>query len=134
MGPEPITMAVLTSWRLGTAPPPCRSLCPLELRHEILEDVLVVPWPLVGLGVILDGEDRHLPMGHPFHRASVQVHVGDLEFRLRQGRRIDGKSVILRGDVDPPGAEVLYGLIAAAVPELQLERLPAEGESQKLVP
>src|SRR5256714_13955087 len=134
MGPEPITMAVLTSWRLGTAPPPYRGLRPLELRHEILENVLVVPRPRVGLGMVLDGEDRQLPMGHPFHRAVVQVHVSDLEFRLRQGRRIDGKAVILRGDVDPPGAEVLHGLIPAAVSELQLERLPAEGEGQKLVP
>src|SRR5947207_15628809 len=47
---------------------------------------------------------------------------------------MDGKAVILRGDVDPPGAEVLHRLIPAAVPELQLERLPAEGEGQKLVP
>src|SRR5947208_1523424 len=134
MGPEPITIAVLTSWRLGTAPPPCRGLRPLELRHEILENVLVVPRPRVGLGVVLDGEDRHLPMGHPFHGAVVQVHVGDLEFRLRQGRRIDGKAVVLRGDVDPAGAEVLHRLIPAAVPELQLERLPAEGDHDDRAP
>src|SRR2546429_9687211 len=87
MGPEPITMAVLTSWRLGTAPPPCRGLRPLELRHEILENVLVFPRPRMVLGMGLDGEDRQLPMGHPFQRAFVQVSVFNLEFRLRQVRR-----------------------------------------------
>src|SRR5256714_4785897 len=134
MGPEPITMAVLTSWRLGTAPPPYRGLRPLELRHEILENVLVVPRPRVGLGMVLDGEDRQLPMGHPFHRAVVQVHVSDFESRPGRGRRTDGKALMLRGNVAPPGAMFLHGLFPAAVPELQLKRLPAEGEGQKLVP
>src|SRR6267378_5882236 len=115
MGPEPITIAVLTSSRLGIAPPPDRGLRPLDLRHEISEDVLVIPRPRPRLRVILDGEDRQLPMGHPFHRAVVQVHMGDLELRLRKGIRIDGEPVILRRDVYTPGPEVLHRLIPAAV-------------------
>src|SRR5207247_8750169 len=98
MGPEPITMAVLTSWRLGTAPPPCRGLRPLELRHEILENVLVVPRPRVGLGVVLDGEGRHLPMGHPLYGAVVQVDVGEVEFVVGQGGRAAGAGECRRGD------------------------------------
>src|SRR2546430_8388156 len=134
MGPEPITMAVLTSSRLAIAPPPARGIRPLDLRHEISEDVLVVPRSGPCLRVVLDGEDWQLAMGHPFHRAIVQVHVGDLELRFRKGIRIDRVAVILRRDVDTPAAEVLHRLIAAAVPELQLEGLPAEREGQKLVP
>src|SRR5216117_3075532 len=134
MGPDPMTIAVLTSSRLGIAPPPCRGLRPLDLRDEIPEDVLVVPRPGTGLRVVLDGENRQLAVGHPFHRAVVQVHVGYLELRLRQGVRVDREAVILRGDVDPPSAQILHRLISPAVPELQLERLPAEGEGQELMP
>src|SRR5256885_14895819 len=119
MGPEPITMAVLTSSRLGIALPPPRGLRPLDLRHEISEDVLAVPRSRPCLRVVLDGEDRQLPMGHPFPRAVDQAHVGDLELRFRKGIRIDGVTVILRRDVDTPAAAGFYRFIGAAVPVCQ---------------
>src|SRR5437773_11274353 len=91
MGPEPITIAVLTSSRLGIAPPPCRGLRPLDLRDEVPEDVLVVPGPRPGLRMVLDGEDRQLAVGHALDRAIVQVDMGHLELR-REGIRIDRRS------------------------------------------
>src|SRR5437588_656817 len=132
MGPEPITIAVLTSSRLGIAPPPCRGLRPLDLHDEVPEDVLVVPGPRPGLRMVLDGEDRQLAVGHALDRAIVQVDMGHLELR-REGIRIDREAVVLRGDVDAAGAQVLDGLVAAAVAELQLERLSSEGEREQLV-
>src|SRR2546426_5401126 len=44
------------SW--ASAPPPEPMLRPLELRHEISEDVPVVPGPGARLGMVLHGENR----------------------------------------------------------------------------
>src|SRR5213592_4762605 len=132
MGPEPITIAVLTSSRLGIAPPPCRGLRPLDLRDEVPEDVLVVPGPGPGLRMVLDREDRQLAVGHALDRAIVQVDMSHLELR-REGIRIDREAMVLRGDVDAAGPQVLDRLVAAAVAELQLERLSSEGERKQLV-
>src|SRR2546428_12087498 len=134
MGPEPTTIAVLTSARLGIGPTPsARSLGPLELRREISEDVRVVPGSRSRLGMVLHGEDRECPVGHAFHGAVVQIPVRHLELRTWEGVGIDREAVVLRRDVDAPGTKVFDGLVPAAVPEFQLERRPSEGEGQQLV-
>ena len=68
----------------------------------------------------------------PFARAVVQVHVRDLGVR-RERRRVDGEPVILRGDLDVPRLEVLDGLVAAVVAELELERACPDRLSEELV-
>src|SRR5207247_9669350 len=96
MGPEPTTIAVLTSPRLGIGPTPsARSLGPLELRHEISEDVLVVPGSRSRLGVVLHGEDREFPVGHAVHGAVVQIQLGHFEFGPREEFGIDRAAVVL---------------------------------------
>src|SRR5438093_11341782 len=126
MGPDPMTMTVRRSPRFGTRSPPSH-------RGELAEDVRVVPGARVRLGVVLHGEDGELLVNHPLDRVVVQVPVGDLELGRLHGLRVDREAVVLRGDVDPPGAEVLDGLVPAAVPELQLVRLAAEREAEDLV-
>src|SRR5438093_11937177 len=98
MGPEPITIAVLTSSRLGIAPPPCRGLRPLDLRGEVPEDVLVVPRPRPGRRVVLDGESRELAVSHALDRGIVQVDAGYVAIR-RPVISIDRAAAILRPDV-----------------------------------
>src|SRR2546428_11848081 len=98
MGPEPTTIAVLTSPRLGIGPTPSdRSLGPLELRHEISEDVLAVPRSRSRLGMVLDGEDREIPVGHAFDGAVVQIQVRLLELGTSEGVAIDREVATLRG-------------------------------------
>src|SRR2546430_12863832 len=101
MGPEPTTIAVLTSSRLGIGPTPAaRRLGPLELRHEISEDVLVVPGPRPRLGMALHGADREFPVGHALHGAAVQIQMRDLELGTSTAAGIDPESVGLRCDMD----------------------------------
>src|SRR3989454_9323289 len=134
MGPEPTTIAVLTSARLGIGPTPsARSLGPLELRREVSEDVRVVPGSRPRLGMVLHGEDREFPVSHALDRAVVQIPVRHLELRTWEGVGIDREAVVLRRDVDAPRAEVFDGLVPAAVPEFQFERPSPEGEGQELV-
>ncbi len=51
--------------------------------------------------------------------------MGDLA--IRRSDRVDGEAVVLRGDGDLAGGQVLHRLVAAAVAELELVSvLPAE--------
>src|SRR2546430_8955817 len=135
MGPEPTTIAALTSARLGIGPTPsARSLGPLELRREISEDVRVVPGSRSRLGMVLHGEDRECPVGHAFHGAVVQIQVRHLELRTGEGVGIDREAVVLRRDVDAPGTKVFDGLVPAAVPEFQFERLPPKARANSWCP
>src|SRR5712691_1722453 len=110
MGPEPTTIAVLTSPRLGIGPTPsARSLGPLEPRHEISEDVLVVPRPRSRLGMVLHGEYREFPVSHAFHGAVVQIEVRHFELGTWEGVGIDREAVVLRRDVARPVRRSLTG-------------------------
>src|SRR3970282_1576677 len=44
-----------------------------------------------------------------------------------------GVAVVLGGDVDAAGPQVLHRVVGAAMPELQLERLRTEGAAEELV-
>ena len=48
--------------------------------------------------------------------------------------RVHGEPVILRGDFDPAGFQILDRLVGAAMAEFELEGLSAEGLAQNLVP
>lgn len=54
---------------------------------------------------------------------SINCHV------VRQRFRIHGEPVVLRRDFDPAGFKIFHGLIATAMPELELKRFPAESLS-----
>src|SRR5579859_4302806 len=85
------------------------------------------------LRVVLHAERPQIRRREPLARAVVQVHVRRAHARGER-REIDAKTVVLRGDLDAPGGEILHGLIAAAMAELQLVRPAAEREAQELVP
>src|SRR2546427_9939606 len=103
-------------------------LRPLELRHEISEDVPVVPGPGARLGMVLHGENREIPVGHAFERAVVEVQVRDLELGTEERVRVDHDSVVLSRYVDAAAPKLLDRLVASPSTEFQLVRLPAEGK------
>ena len=82
--------------------------------------------------MILDAEHRFAPVTHAFHGLVVQVDVGRLQFG-RKIVQVDGKAVILRGDLDPVGQIIEDRLIRSTMAELELEGLAAQGNPQKLM-
>ena len=87
-----------------------------------------------GFGVVLHGEDGAVFEAEAFDGLVVEVDLGDdgavfFEFFLG-----GGEAVILGGDGDFSGLEILDGLVAAAVPEFELKGFGAEGVGDDLVP
>ena len=103
-----------------------------HLVEELPEQVVRVVRARRRLGVILHAEHRLGLVAQPLDGAVVEVDVGDLHVR-RQRRRIDGEAVVLRGDLDLAGLELLDRVVGAAVAELQLVGLAAHRQRQDLV-
>ncbi len=57
-------------------------------------------------------------MFHSLAGAIIQIHMRQHNIFIRDRIHIHSKSVILSGDVDQPGRQVLHRLIAAMMPEL----------------
>ena len=70
-----------------------------------------------GFGVVLDAEDGERRVAEAFHRAIVEVDVGDDAAFGFQAFLLDGEAVVLAGDFYSAGVEIFYGLVAAAVAE-----------------
>ncbi len=82
--------------------------------------------------MILHAEGRVPPVPHTFDRAVVEVDMGDLQV-VGQRLGMDGKTVVLGGDLHPPGGLVLHRLVGPAMAELELEGLRPSGQREKLV-
>src|SRR3989475_10873290 len=82
--------------------------------------------------MVLHRERRLSLHGQALDGVVVQVqvrHLGAAAERLG----VDREAVVLRRDLDLAGREVLDWLVAAVVPELELEGAPAERETHDLV-
>src|SRR6266567_8678837 len=120
MGPLPMTRIERTSSRLGT-------------RHQLPEPREQVPAVVGsgrGFGVVLHRERRDVEAPYAFQRVVVEVPVGQGHpppggrgrGRLSAGcrspgslwtapaARVDGEAVVVAGDLDPSGVQVLHGL------------------------
>ena len=73
------------------------------------------------------GELGRAEVGLPAHRLVLL----DAPFSARAKHC---EAVVLRGDVDPPGRQVLHRVVGAAVAERQLEGLEADRPAQELMP
>src|SRR5881628_3741787 len=104
-------------------------LRPLELRHEISEDVPVVPGPGARLGMVLHGEDRELPVGHAFERAVVEVQVRDFEFGTGKRVRVDRESVVLDVIWTRPLRRSLTGWLPPRCPNFSLYVFPPKARA-----
>src|SRR5919201_6474256 len=89
-------------------------------------------WAGRSLGMILHTEDRQFLVAHTFHRAVIQINVRDFHIR-RKRLRIDCESVILCGNGDFAGAQILHWLVRAAMAKFQFECRSAECESENLM-
>src|SRR3990170_4495913 len=127
--------SAISALHAGLKPGPLRDEASgnlLDHLDEAVEHVDVVERPGRGLRVVLDGEQRLRRVPEPLDGAVVQVHLGDLN-AAAQAVPVQGVTVVLRGDVDAAGQEVLHRVVGATVAELQLERLRPEGAAQELV-
>ena len=70
-----------------------------------------------GFGVVLDAEDGQILVAKTFDGAVVEVHVRDDTAVGFERFLVDGKAMILAGDLDLAGVEILHRLIAAAMAE-----------------
>src|SRR5262249_40631108 len=116
------------------AGPPTPS--PVELLHhphKILEQIMRIMRPRRRFRVILHAKQRQIPVPHPFQRVVVQIDVGKVDFTLRKGVGINREVMIVRSDLDLARVQLLYRMIAAVVPELELEGFSAQRESGQLV-
>src|SRR5260370_27803169 len=82
--------------------------------------------------MILDTKDGFVFVSHSLDGLVVQVDAVDRDLR-RQACRFDCEAMVLRGDLDFAGFEVLDGLIGAAMAKFQFESLAPKGLPQDLV-
>ena len=85
-----------------------------------------------GLRVVLDTEQRLMTMGHRRHRAVVEIEVGHLDAVGGKTRCIEGKPMVLAGDLHLPGGAA--GMVETAMPVTELEGGAAHGKPQNLMP
>src|SRR3954466_4994271 len=121
IGPDPRIRILWRSSRRGTR----------QLPDEVVEQPHGVVRSRPGLGVVLHAAGGHVKQPDALDRAVIEVDVWELglaEAALKPlpGPPGDGEAVVLRGDGDSSGAEVLHGVVRAAVAERQLEGLQAD--------
>src|SRR4051794_21879169 len=71
----------------------------LHRLHKAVEQIGAVPRPRVRLGVILDREDRQLPVPKALNGPVVQVHVRDFQAAPLEAGRVHRVAVVLARDV-----------------------------------
>src|SRR3712207_2766338 len=113
IGPEPRTRMRWRSVLRGTG----------DLPDEVVEELERVVRPRPRLRVVLDAAGGHIEQADALHRAVVEVEARELDGAViglatdrRVGQRpLDREAVVLRGDRDPPRAQVLDRVVGAAV-------------------
>src|SRR5437868_12707834 len=128
IGPEPMTRMDLMSLRLGTG----------HDLTELVEQVGGVVGTGGGLGVVLHAEGPAVEQPQALDALVVEVDVADLgpavggvERRVEGG--LDREAVVVRGDLDLTGAQVLDRLVHAAVAVAELVGRQAERAAEELV-
>ena len=86
-----------------------------------------------GLRVVLHAEQWQVAVPQAFERLVVQVYVRQLDFRLRQRIGIDGEVVVVGGDLDFAGIQLLDRMVAAVMPEFEFESFAAERDARQLM-
>ena len=106
--------------------------------EELVEEAERVVRPRAGLRVVLHAAGRHVERADALDRAVVEVDVRQLDradLRLDPLARLPRhrEAVVLRGDGDPAGAQVLDRVVGAAVAERELERVQPGRAGEQLV-
>src|SRR5579862_8581459 len=101
-------------------------------RRKTVEEVVAVLRAGRGLRVILDREHGLAGDGEAFVAAVEQRDMGHDDFG-RQAFGQDGEAVILAGDLDLAGGQILDRVIGAAMAEMHFFGLGAQRQGQKLM-
>src|ERR1700678_980625 len=99
-------------------PKACSSLPLFHHFSEVPEEVVGVVGAGAGLRVILDAEQWQRALAKAFQRVVVQVDMGKLDLALVDRIRIDGKVMVVRGDLHFARLGLLYWMVSAVVAEL----------------
>src|SRR5579872_2683279 len=100
---------------------------------EALEQRLQVVRTGAGLRMTLEAESRPVLQRDSLQRAVEQRAMRGPDI-LRQRGLIDGEPVVLAGDEDPPGFQILHGMVRAVMAELHLHGASTHGQAQDLMP
>src|SRR6185437_3525935 len=121
-------------WSIPRSPALDSSLPLLHHLPEVAEQVVRIVRAGRRLRVILHGEQRQRLVPQPFQRLVVQVNVR--QFLLVDVDRIwiDGKVVIVRGDLYLARGVIAHRMVAAMMAKLQFVSAPAQSQPAKLVP
>ena len=76
--------------------------------------------------MVLNAEQRQIPVAHALEGCVVQVNVRELDFRGGQRVRVDGEVVIMRRNLDLAGGHLFNGMIAAMMPKFEFVGLAPE--------
>ena len=101
-------------------------------RSETVEQVADVVRPGAGLGVTLEAEGRAVGARQALQRAVEQRHMRRTQVG-RQRRLVHREAVVLAGDGDAAGVQVLHRVVGPVMAELHLEGPRTRGQRQDLV-
>src|SRR5438105_1228116 len=123
IGPAPMISMLSISLRLGIS---------AHQRDEAFEQVMAVLRTRARLGVVLNRENRLVE--HP------QAFIGLVEERemgrhdeWRQTLGVHDKAVVLTGNLDLAGTQILHRVVCTAVPARHLEGPATERDREQLV-
>src|SRR5437868_6808217 len=92
---------------------------------ELLEQVTRVVRTGTRFRVVLHAERPQVGRGNAFDVAVVEVDVRDLD-AVRQRVAVDRVVVVLARDLDAARRQMAHRMVAAVMPEPELERAPTE--------
>jgi hypothetical protein len=92
---------------------------------ELGEEIVRIMRPGRSLGMVLNAEERQFFVAHAFVGVVVEIKVRDFDVAGRQRIGIDAETVILGGDFDFLGQQVLHRVIGTMMAELKFERFSA---------
>src|SRR5690606_178059 len=123
MGPAPMMRMLLMSVRFGMVSQLssllAASLVGVHQFQEVVKDRRNVLWPRAGLGMPLETEGGFVGQFQALQRSVEQGQVRDPDIG-RQTGGIASEAVVLAGDEDLAGGEVLHRVIGAMMAELHL--------------
>src|SRR6266446_2222595 len=123
IGPAPMIRMLSISVRLGIF---------AHQSDKALEQVMAVLGAGARLRVVLDRKYRLSEDPQPFVGLVEEREVGRLD-EPRQAFGVDDEAMVLTGDLDFAGAQILYRVIGAAMAARHLEGPAAERQRQQLV-
>ena len=85
------------------------------------------------LRMILHAKERQRAMAKTFKRIVVQVDMRQIHLALLERVRIDGKVMVVRGDLDFARLRMLHRMVAAMMSKFQLVGLAAKRKTNQLM-